>query len=61
MSESDQPQKDMSTGARFRRPFISRMWHADGTPFTNAEYRAAGVKPPTPEQQAAFAERDKHG
>ena len=48
-----------ASGSRFTAPFISRMWHSDGTPFTDAEYRAAGVTPPTKEQQAEFAERDQ--
>ena len=46
-------------GERFAAPFGSRLWHADGTPFTDAEYRAAGFDPPTPEQQAEFARRDR--
>ena len=43
---------------KFEGPFISRMWHADGSPFTNAEYKAAGVKPPTRAQQKKFAEAE---
>lgn len=34
--------------------FISRVWHADGTPYTDDEYEDAGMKPPTPEQHTWF-------
>ena len=36
---------------RFSEPFISYMWHADGTPFTDEEYRERGIDPPPPGEQ----------
>ena len=56
---SKRKKKEYQPGERFGAPFVSRMWHADGTPFTDDEYRAAGMKPPTAQQQRTFAERDK--
>ena len=44
---------------RFLEPFGSRAWHADGSPFSAADYRAAGLDVPTPEQQARWAELDE--
>jgi hypothetical protein len=58
---SSNRRKRYRLGARFAEPFGSRLWHADGTPFTDAEYRAAGFDPPTPEQLAEFARRDRGG
>ena len=36
---------------RFSEPFISYLWHADGTPYTDDEYRAMGIDPPAPGEQ----------
>ena len=46
-------------GERFAEPFISRAWHPDGTPFTDEDYRRAGLDVPSPEQKAAFAREDR--
>lgn len=34
-------------------------WHPDGTPFSDADYRRAGMHVPTPEQLAHWAETDR--
>ena len=35
--------------------FTGRAWHPDGTPFSDADYRAANLPVPTPEQLAHWA------
>ena len=36
---------------RFSEPFISYLWHADGTPYIDEEYREFGIEPPPPGEQ----------
>ena len=36
---------------RFSSPIISHLWHPDGTPFTDEEYRERGIDPPPPGEQ----------
>ena len=36
---------------RFSDFHISYLWHADGTPFTDEEYRERGIDPPPPGEQ----------
>ncbi|MCY4072793.1 MAG: hypothetical protein OXG60_15985 [Chloroflexi bacterium] len=36
---------------RLGGPFITRAWHADGTEYTDDEYEAAGIEPPSSEQR----------
>ena len=56
MATKDTPEREL--GRRFAEPFISQMWHADGTPYSAEDYRRAGVDPPTPEQLEAWARED---
>ena len=46
-------QDAMRAAARERLggPFITRAWHADGTEYTDDEYEAAGIDPPSSEQK----------
>lgn len=36
---------------RFSSPIISHLWHPDGTPFSDEEYRERGIDPPPPGEQ----------
>lgn len=45
--------------SRFTDPIIGQAWHADGTPFSDEDYRKAGMHVPTPEQARAWAEADR--
>lgn len=53
-----QIESQQSPKPRFFTPFISRLWHMDGSPFTNEEYRARGLTPPSQEQQKKWASED---
>lgn len=61
MATKDTPESEL--GRRFAEPFGSQAWHPDGTPFSDADYRRAGLDVPTPEQREAWAkleaEREK--
>lgn len=35
---------------------VFEVWHPDGTPFSDADYRMAGMPVPTPENRAHWAE-----
>ena len=44
--------------SRFTDPIIGLAWHADGTPYSDEDYRRAGVYVPTAEQRAAWENAD---
>ena len=46
------------TDSRFNDPIVGRAWHADGTPFSDDDYRRAGLYVPTAEQLAAWEKAD---
>ena len=45
------PEQRAAARERFSSPIISHLWHADGTPFTDEEYRERGIEPPPPGEQ----------
>ena len=45
------PEQIEAARGRFSEPFISYLWHADGSPFTHEEYRERGIAPPAPGEQ----------
>ena len=45
-------------GERFTDPIVGRAWHADGTPYSDEDYRRAGLYVPTAEQLAAWEKAD---
>ena len=45
-------------GSRFNDPIVGRAWHADGTPFSDEDYRRAGLYVPSAEQLAAWEKED---
>ena len=45
-------------GSRFTDPIVGRAWHADGTPFSDEDYRKAGLYVPTAEQLATWEGAD---
>ncbi len=42
-----------------QEPAAFQCWHPDGTPYSPADYRKAGMPVPTPEQIAHWAEMDR--
>lgn len=40
-------------------PKTFEAWHPDGTPFSDADYRKAGMPVPTPEHRAHWARMDR--
>ena len=42
-----------------QEPAAFQCWHPDGTPYSDADYRKAGMPVPTPEQIAHWAEMDR--
>lgn len=46
-------------GSRFTEPTIGRAWHADGAPYSEEDYKSAGLAVPTPEQLALWVEADR--
>ena len=56
MATKDTPEREL--GRRFAEPFGSQAWHADGTPYSDEDYRRAGLAVPTPKQLAAWAKLD---
>ena len=49
---------DYRFGERFVDSYFGPAWHADGTPYSDEDYRRAGMDVPTPEQKAAWAKLD---
>ncbi len=45
------PEEMEAARGRFSEPSISYLWHADGTPFSDEEYRERGIEPPPPGEQ----------
>ena len=44
--------------SRFTDPIVGRAWLADGTPFSEEDYRRAGLYVPSAEQLAAWEKED---
>ena len=51
-------QNPVPRSSRFTDPIIGLAWHADGTPFSDEDYRRAGLYVPTAEQLAAWEKVD---
>ncbi len=56
MATRDTPEREL--GRRFAEPFGLLAWHPDGTPYSDEDYRRAGLDVPTPEQLAAWDRDD---
>ena len=50
VDDRTEEEKEAARG-RFSDPIISYMWHPDGTPFSDEEYRERGIEPPPPGEQ----------
>ena len=50
--ETDRPEVEREAAReRLGGAFITRAWHSDGTEYTDAEYEAAGIEPPSSDQR----------
>ena len=52
-SDSSRQAREAASG-RFSSPMISYLWHPDGTPFNDEEYRERGIDPPPTGEQSAL-------
>ena len=51
LTDEELTEREEAARERFSSPMISNLWHPDGTPFTDEEYRERGLEPPPPGEQ----------